>query len=98
MNTDNVIAQSIIIPNRFKFDLIESDGHYSVYHQLDGGYGQRGFDSESDARVHLQKQESYKKTYMELIARRDAIRKRMQPLKNKEAMLSTQIESLILTS
>ena len=95
--TDNILQTLEVIPGRFYFYLVEKDGVYSVYHKLDGGYGQKNFGTDKEqAEVHFDNQKICQPEYKQLIGKRDKLIYRVAPISNKLDRVTRQIDALII--
>lgn len=93
----NIIQHLDIIPGRFYFDLIEEGDTYSVYHWLDGSYGQKNFGNKKlQAKQHIASQRMCADYYKQLIGKRDKLISRIAPISNKLDMVQQQINAGIL--
>ncbi len=93
-----IIQHLDIILGRFYFNLVEDGGIYSVYHWLDGSYGQKNFGTNrGQAEQHLNSQRMCTNYYKELIAKRDKLISRIAPISNKLDRIHRQINVGILT-
>lgn len=93
----NIIDHLDIIPGRFYFDLVENNGVFSVYHWLDGSYGQRNFGAnQGRAEQHLDSQRMCSENYKQLIGKRDKLISRIAPISNKLDLVQRQINAGIL--
>ena len=93
----NIIDHLDIIPGRFYFDLVEHRGVWSVYHWLDGSYGQKNFGTNQiQAEQHLDSQKMCSENYKQLIGKRDKLISRIAPISNKLDFIHRQINAGIL--
>ncbi len=93
----NALRRVDIIPERFWFVLVEENGIYSVYHYLDGSYGQKNFgEDKTQAEIHLDNQACCRDYYQKLIAKRTKLISRIAPIRNKLDATTTIISALIL--
>jgi len=93
----NILQHLDIVPGRFYFDLVEENGIFSVYHWLDGSYGQKNFGVQKlRAEQHLDSQQMCAGYYKQLIGKRDKLISRIAPISNKLDLVSRQIEAGIL--
>jgi len=93
----DVLQRVDIIPERLWFILARHQNAWSVYHYLDGSYGQKNFgDKEEQAKQHIDSQEMCRDYYKELIGKRDKLILRIAPISNKLDAVTQQIDSLIV--
>lgn len=93
----NILQTVEILPARFYFYLVESNGIYSVYHRFDGSYGQKNFgDDKEQAEIFIGNQSICSHAYKELIGKRDQLIHRIAPISNKLDSINAQINALIL--
>ena len=93
----DIVQHLDIIPGRFYFDLVKHEGIYSVYHYLDGGYGQKSFGtSRTLAEQHMDSQGMCLAYYKQLIGKRDKLLSSIAPISNKLDLITRQIQAGIL--
>lgn len=93
----NVLNRLDIIPSRFTFTLVEDNGIFSVYHRLDGRYGQRNFGKDRDqAEQYIECQRICKDLYQQLLGKKAKLISRVAPISNKLDAVDRQIDALII--
>ena len=84
------------IAYRVSFRVVrESSGGYSIFHKVCGGGGQFQFTTEERAKSYLETQLNAKLEWSRLIAKREALTSRYQPLHKKLNIVNAQIDAIL---
>lgn len=87
-----------IIPGVVFFRAIGCNyGSYSVYYHCQGSSGQLQFTTEAAVKSYLEKQLAARQEYTTLIAKAEALRKRIDPLAYKASIIRDTLSCMVLT-
>lgn len=85
------------IAHRVSFRVTRDGAGYSVFHQVCGGGGQFQFDTEEQTKGYLETQLNAKEEYAKLIAKRETLTRRVNPLHKKLNIINAQIDAILFT-
>jgi hypothetical protein len=85
------------ICDRVEFRVSQNHSGFSVYHRVCGGNGQFQFDTEGQAKAYLETQLAARADWTKLIAKREALTSRVQPLHKKLNLVNAQMDAILFT-
>ena len=88
------LGRLVIVPGRVSFSAVKHWDDYSVYYSCWGSYGEIQFNGEAEIKRYLERQLGAKQEYVTLVARAEAIQKRIEPLERKVSIIRDTLASL----
>ena len=83
------------ICDKVSFRPVRQSNGFSIYHRVCGGSGQFQFSTEEETKNYLETQLNAKKEYTQLIAKREALTARVNPLHKKLNIVNAQIDAIL---